>query len=185
MCSDTVSYVRCSAQYFSTWPAKLIFSTVAIPFRIPLTPTVDTPAVSVTSQEGLSAVAPAFFGQIGIPCADLVWGCSHWIVPPLADPLIFWPPSSQFEKFDTLGTNVYEEYFVASNAQPLEKTVTGVFVLSNELLEGFPRSQLDEASIVLLFITNELGEAPVLPTTHLISMRRLKRHPVFIYQQFR
>ena len=162
VCSDSVSYVRCSVQFWVPGPTSVIFSTVSIPFRTPLTPTVNTPSVGRVSQEGLTAMSSVLFGESGLSCADFYSDCFDWIVPPISDPLIFWPPPSQLPKFDTLGTNVFRNYFEATNAQPLEKTLIGVFALTAGSTEVYSRSRLDKVSIALTFVTNELGETPAL-----------------------
>ena len=141
----------------------MIFSTVSVPIRTPLTPTADTPAASFSYQQSLSAITSSLLGKYNLPCADFYLYCYSWAVPSLSDPLIFWPPPSQLPKFDKEGTNLFEDYFNAMNAQPLEKTVTGVFVLKVGTRELIPRSELNEVSVVLTYITNEFGETPQLP----------------------
>ena len=165
MCSDTVSYVRCSVLFWVPGPISVIFSTVSIPLQTPLTPTANTPSASFSYQQSLTAMSPLAFGDktVGRVCADFFGGCYNWLVPPISDPLIFWPPPSQLPKFDNEGTNVYGDYYKAMNAQPLDKTLIGVFILTVGTREIIPRSRLNEVSMALTYITNELGEAPQLP----------------------
>ena len=163
MCSDNVSYVRCAVRFIVPGPTSIIFSTVSIPYRTPLTPTVNTPSTGISSQEGLAAFSSAIYGDTGRACTDFYTSCRDWIVPPSSDPLIFWPPPAEIPKFDTENTNVYAEYFNATSAQPLEKTLTAVIVLAVGTQRYYSPSELDEVSLSLLFVTNELGETPQLP----------------------
>ena len=110
MCSDIVSYVRCSVRFWVPGPSSVIFSTVSIPLRTPLVPSVETTAASLSYQEGLGSMSAQIFGETGTSCADYFGSCDVWTVPPISDPLIFWPPPAQLPKFDTLGTNVYQNY---------------------------------------------------------------------------
>ena len=148
MCTDEISYVRCAANFWFPGSVSVIFSTVSFPHQTPLAPSEDTPAVSITYQEGLTAVAPVIFGQAGTTCSDFYSSCYSWIVPPISDPLIFWPPSSQLPKIDTESTNVYRFYYDAMKLHPLDKSLIAVIVLSTEEQVVFPRSRLDELSLL-------------------------------------
>ena len=163
LCSDIVSYVRCAVQFWVPGRTSVIFSTAPILVQTPVTPTADTPAASISYQQSLGSMAPAIFGETGTSCSDFFGGCTYWTVPPISDPLIFWPPPAQLPKFDMLGTNVYHNYFEATNAQPLQRTYIGVIALTAGTTEVFSRSRLNEMSVALISLTNELGEAPVLP----------------------
>ena len=166
MCSDTVSYVRCAMTFWIPGLTHVIFSTVSIPGSIPLDPNANTAAASFTYQEALTAIVPSAFG-IGPHgmCGDFGSRlCRHWMVPSLSDPLIFWPPPPQLPWLDT-GTNVYGEYYNNSGVAPLKNTVTTVIVMAAEGITYFSRDQLDQISLTLLYITNELGEPPVLPNS--------------------
>ena len=162
MCSNNVSYLRCSARFWVPGPTAIIFSTVSIPLRTPLIASANTPASGFTSQEGLTAITFSIFGVLGPLCADIYHACRNWIVPAITDPLIFWPPPSQVPRFD-IKTNVYGEYFNATGAQPLPRTVIGVVLLTVGAFELFPLSQLNNISMSFLSVTNELGEIPMLP----------------------
>ena len=165
MCSDAVSYVRCSVQFWVPGPSSVLFSTVGIPFRTPLLPSVNTAATSLSYQESLGSMGAQIFGDAttGTSCADYFAGCNVWTVPPISDPLIFWPPPSELPKFDLFGTNVYQNYFKAMSAQPLQRTFIGVIALTVGTTKVFPRSQLGDISVALTYVTNQFGEAPVLP----------------------
>eukprot|EP00008_Paramoeba_atlantica_P010747 CAMPEP_0201480978 /NCGR_PEP_ID=MMETSP0151_2-20130828/5324_1 /ASSEMBLY_ACC=CAM_ASM_000257 /TAXON_ID=200890 /ORGANISM="Paramoeba atlantica, Strain 621/1 / CCAP 1560/9" /LENGTH=1727 /DNA_ID=CAMNT_0047862983 /DNA_START=164 /DNA_END=5347 /DNA_ORIENTATION=+ len=165
VCSENVSYVRCYSSFWVPGPVYIIFSTAAIPHQTPLTSSATTPAASISYQEGLSAMAVTVFGDrtAGRRCAGYFRGCYNWVVPAISDPLIFWPPPSDIPKIDTEGTNVYGNYFNATNAQPLEKTLIGVFALRAGTTDVIPRSRLSEASVALMSVTNNLGEPPQLP----------------------
>ena len=165
MCSDVVSYVRCGITFWNPGRTHVIFSTVSIPLLIPLAPpSANTPSASFSYQEALSAMSPALFGIPGMNCGDFFPAvCRAWMVPSTSDPLIFWPPSPQLPKFGTEGINVYEQYYNAIGAQPLKNTLTAVILLAIDSSVVFPRNQLEQVSLALLSITNELGEVPELP----------------------
>ena len=163
VCSDVVSYVRCATTWFIPGLTHTIFSTVAIPLSIPLAPNANTPAASFSYQDALNALAPAVYGERKVVCGGFFPGfCGDWMVPSLVDPLIFWPPSPQLPKLDTEGINVYGEYYNATDAQPLERSLTIVIVMKSGPTEFFSRDQLDQMSLSVLFVTNELGESPEL-----------------------
>ena len=163
LCANDVSYVRCSLRFWFAGPASIVFSTVAQPVMTPLTPNANTPSASLTFQEGLTAFSSTRFGVVeSLPCADFFYGCSDWIVPPISDPLVLWPPAAHLPRFD-IDRNVYGEYYNATNAQPLKNTMIGVIGLVVGSTVIYPRDQLDEIAVVLVFITNELGEVPILP----------------------
>ena len=165
MCSDVVSYVRCSVTFWIPSVANIIFSTVSIPQRLPLDPSANTPATSFSYQASLNAMTPAEYGTQGNTCGGFFPAfCGFWMVPSLSDPLIFWPPPPQLPKFDTQGINIYGKYYNATSAQPLKRTLTGVIVLvGGGVGLVFSRQQLEHLSITLLHVTNELGEPPMLP----------------------
>ena len=163
MCSDDLSYIRCSVRFWVPGPSSVIFSTISIPFRTPLVPAVDTAATSLSYQKGLGSMSAQIFGVTGTSCADYFLSCDVWTVPPISDPLIFWPPPAQLPRFDMLRTNVYQNYFEATNAQPLQRTFIGVIALTAGPIEVFPRSQLNDISVALTYVTNELGKTPTLP----------------------
>ena len=165
ICSDTVSYIRCLSKFWVPGPTYVIFSTASIPLRTPLAATADTPAASLSYQESLDAMTAVVFGDrtAGRPCGGFFRNCFNWLVPPISDPLIFWPPPPNVPKFDTEGTNVYENFYLATDAQPLQNSLVGVFVLRAGLREVIPRSRLQEVALSFTSITNELGEAIQLP----------------------
>ena len=165
MCSDVVSYVRCSSTFWSPGRTHVIFSTVSIPLSIPLAlPSANTPSASFSYQEALTAISPALFGISTPNCGDFFFGfCTSWLVPSISDPLIFWPPSAQLPRFDTQETNVYEQYFDALAPQPLKNTLTFVLILSVDSSVVFPRNQLELISLTFMALTNEFGEGPGAP----------------------
>ena len=163
MCSDDVSYVHCSVRFWVPGPSSVIFSTISIPFRTPLTPTANTASASISYQQSLGAMTAQIFGEIGEGCGDFFAGCNSWTVPPISDPLIFWPPPPQLPRFDMLGNNIFGDFFELANVQPLPRTFIGVIVLSTAATEVIPRSRLNDISVAFIYVTNELGEPPVLP----------------------
>ena len=163
VCSEDVSYLRCAAQFWVPGPSSLIFSTVSIPYRVPLAPTTTTPSAGITYQEGITAVSSGIFGIGSSPCSDFNSVCKEWIVPPISDPLIFWPPPPQIPKIDTENTNVYQDYFDATNAQPLDNTLIIVLTLKAGTQVIYERSELDKVAMAIMYVTNEFGEPPLLP----------------------
>ena len=92
--------------------------------------------------------------------------CKLTIVPPLSDPLIHWPPRMTILS-DTHSTDLYGLYYNETNVHLLKKTLVGVIPLTVEKVVYFDRSELDDFSVILSYITNELGEPPLLPNNGL------------------
>ena len=111
----------------------------------------------------MSAVAAVIHGQAGTGCSDFLGICNFWQVPSISDPLVFWPPSPELPKIHDID-NVYKEYFLSTDAQPLEKTLTLVVVLTSGSEVIYTRDQFDQIALSFNFITNELGETPNLPS---------------------
>ena len=88
--------------------------------------------------------------------------CKVVLVPPLSDPLIYWPPRLG-TLMDSQNTDLFQLYYDETDVQLLKKTLVAVIPLTVEKDVYFDLSDLDDYSLILSKITNELGESPLLP----------------------
>jgi len=134
-CSENVTYAFCSLYisasspgfhvmfstmsevyfrpFFSSekWNGNLFFSFFSKVVRTPISSQV--PHSSLSFQDGLSAMMAVGFGKTSFTCKDAFHYCFEWIVPPLTDPLMLFPPNPRWTGLSDV-TEDFQETFISS-----------------------------------------------------------------------
>jgi len=89
------------------------FSLISFPkvVRTPISAAV--PHSSLTFQDGLGAAMAVVFGADSYTCMDSYQFCFNWIVPPLTDPLLLYPPNPRWTGLTDV-TSDFQEVFISS-----------------------------------------------------------------------
>jgi len=78
----------------------------------------DVPHTSLTSQDGIGAAMAIVFGNDVYTCMDIYQYCYNWIVPPLTDPLLFFPPSPRWTGLTDVTADFQEKFVSSGLSQP-------------------------------------------------------------------